>query len=96
MFKPLFDRVLVKRADELSVTKGGIYIPDTIREKPMQGEVVAVGEDVKKVKIGDRALHAKYSGVDITLDSGKYLLIGEKDVLGLIVPEEEVKMVPWE
>jgi len=91
MFKPIFDRLLVKRAEEFSVTKGGIIIPDTSKEKPMQGEVVSIGGDVKAVKPGDIILHAKYAGTDIILDSGDYLILSEKDILGVIVPDKKRK-----
>lgn len=87
MFKPLANRVLVKRSPELSVTEGGIIIPATLQEKPMEGIVYSVGEDVTKVKPEQRILYSKYSGVDIKLRDGDYLIIIEKDILGIIVDE---------
>ena len=84
MFRPLGERVLVKRTPELSITKGGIIIPDSYKEKPMEGTVESFGEEVKRVKKGERILYAKYSGVDIKLREGNYLIIAEKDVLGVI------------
>ena len=84
MFRPLDDKVLVKRTPELSITKGGIIIPDSYKEKPMEGTVESAGEEVKRVKKGERILYAKYSGVDIKLREGNYLIIAEKDILGVI------------
>lgn len=91
MFKPIFDKLLVKRAEEMSMTEGGIIIPETFKEKPMQGEIVSVGNDVKAVKPGDIVLHAKWAGTDIMLDSGDYLILSEKDILGVIVPDKKRK-----
>ena len=91
--RPLYDRVLIKRVEEETKTKGGIIIPDTAKEKPQEGEVVAVGEgrilengkvsslDVKK---GDRILFGKYSGTEIKLDGIEHLIIKEEDILGVI------------
>ena len=91
--RPLYDRVLIKRVEEETKTKGGIIIPDTAKEKPQEGEVVAVGEgrilengkisslDVKK---GDRILFGKYSGTEIKLDGVEHLIIKEEDILGVI------------
>lgn len=89
MFVPLGKRVLVERIPELSETKGGILIPNTFREKPMEGTIVSIGEDVKHVKPRDRILHAKYSGVDIKFRNVDYLILTEEDVLGIIKPETE-------
>src|SRR5688572_11740594 len=91
--RPLQDRVILKRLKEEEKTKGGIIIPDTAKEKPIEGEVVAVGngkvlEDgtVKKldVKVGDRVLFGKYTGNDVMLDGQEHLVIREDDILGVI------------
>ena len=91
--KPLADRLLVKRVDEVETKKSGIIIPDTAKEKPLQGEVVAVGpgrmtEDGKRiamdVKKGDRILIGKYSGTDVKIDGTEYTILREDDVLGIL------------
>ena len=91
--RPLHDRVLVKRVKEEEKTKGGIIIPDTAKEKPIEGEVVAVGngkvlEDgtVKKldVKVGDRVLFGKWSGTEVKIDGQELLIMKESDVMGVI------------
>ncbi len=91
--KPLNDRILVKRLEEESKTKGGIIIPDSAKEKPAQGEVVAVGEgklnDEGKriplqVKAGDRVLFAKYAGTEVKIEDEEHLVMREDDVLGII------------
>jgi chaperonin GroES len=91
--KPLQDRILVQRVEEETKTKGGIIIPDTAKEKPAEGKVVAVGtgkitEDGKKVaielKVGDRILFGKYAGNEIKIDGQEYLIMREDDVLGVI------------
>ena len=91
--RPLQDRIIVKRIDEEETTKGGIIIPDTAKEKPQEGKVVAVGggkvnEDGKvqplDVKKGDRILLGKYSGTEVTLDGEEHLIIREDDVLGIL------------
>ena len=90
---PLQDRVIVKRIQEEEKTKGGIIIPDTAKEKPQEGKVVAVGkgkanEDGKvvplDVKVNDRILFGKYSGSDITIDGEEHLIMREEDILGVI------------
>jgi len=92
--RPLNDRVLVKRLEEEEVTKGGIIIPDTAKEKPAEGEVVAVGpgrlDDKGKrvpveLKKGDRVLFSKYGGTDVKLDGQDYLIMREDDILGVVV-----------
>ena len=92
-FRPLHDRVVVKRVAEEDKTKGGIIIPDTAKEKPIEGEVVAVGngkvlEDgtVKKldVKVGDRVLFGKYSGTEVKLDGEERLIVREDDILAVL------------
>ena len=91
--RPLQDRILVKRIDEEAKTKGGIIIPDTAKEKPSEGKVVAVGKgklsdegkltplDVKK---GDRILFSKYSGTEVNIEGDEHLIIREDDVLGVV------------
>lgn len=92
-FRPLHDRILVKRLTSEEKTKGGIIIPDSAKEKPQEGEVIAVGngkilEEGKKialeVKVGDRVLFGKYSGNEIKLDNEEYVIIREEDVLGIL------------
>ena len=91
--RPLHDRLLVKRIEEKETIKGGIIIPDTAKEKPQEGKVVAVGggkvnEDGKKipldVKAGDKILFGKYSGTDIKIDGEEYLILREDEVLAVI------------
>jgi chaperonin GroES len=91
--RPLHDRVIVKRLEEEQKTKGGIIIPDTAKEKPVEGEVVAVGkgrrtEDGKivalDVKAGDRVLFSKYGGTEIKIDGVEHLIMREDDILGII------------
>jgi chaperonin GroES len=91
--RPLHDRLIVKRFDEEEKTKGGIIIPDNAKEKPQQGEVIAVGsgkvaDDGKKValevKKGDRVLFGKYSGTEIKIDGNEYMMMREEDILGVI------------
>ena len=92
-FRPLHDRVLVKRVKEEEKTKGGIIIPDTAKEKPQEGEVLAVGpgardEDGKRIdmdlKAGDRILFGKWSGTEVKIDGEDLLIMKESDVLGVI------------
>ena len=91
-FRPLGDRVLVKRVEEEEKTKGGIIIPDTAKEKPQQGEVIAVGpgrfEDGKRipldVKKGDKVLMGKYSGSEVKIDGTDYIIIREDEVLAIV------------
>ena len=91
--RPLQDRIIVKRIDEEGTTAGGIIIPDTAKEKPQEGKVIAVGngkvgEDGKlvkpDVKKGDRILFGKYSGTEVDIDGGDHLIMREDDVLGVI------------
>lgn len=91
--RPLQDRVIVKRVEEEEKTKGGIIIPDTAKEKPMEGKVVAVGkgkvlEDGKihplDVKAGDRVLFGKYAGTEVKIDGEEHLIMREDDILGVI------------
>ncbi|MDL1973009.1 MAG: co-chaperone GroES [Deltaproteobacteria bacterium] len=91
--KPLADRVLVKRIEEEAKTKGGIIIPDTAKEKPIKGEVIAVGEgkileNGKKVplsvKAGDKVIFSKYAGTEIKIEDVEHLIMREDDILGII------------
>jgi chaperonin GroES len=91
--RPLHDRIIVKRMEEQEVKKGGIIIPDSAKEKPQEGKVIAVGkgkvsEDGKKipldVKAGDRVLFGKYSGSEVTVNGEEYLIMKEEDVLGIV------------
>ena len=91
--RPLYDRIVVKRIEEQETIKGGIIIPDSAKEKPQEGEVVAVGkgkrlEDGKlvplDVQVGDRILFGKYSGSDIKLDGNEFLIMREDEVLGVL------------
>ena len=90
---PLHDRILVQRIEEEEVRRGGLIIPDSAKEKPQEGKVLAVGkgtvaEDGKKtpldVKAGDRVLFGKYAGSEVTLDGHEYLIMKEEDVLGIL------------
>jgi chaperonin GroES len=92
-FQPLHDRILIKRIDEKETVKGGIIIPDTAKEKPQEGEVIAVGNGKRNedgnivaldVKAGDRILFAKYSGAEIKMDGQEYLILREEEVLGIV------------
>jgi chaperonin GroES len=92
-FRPLHDRVLVKRVEEESKTKGGIIIPDSAKEKPQEGEVVAIGSGQIKedggirpldVKAGDRILFGKWSGTEVTVDGEELLIMKESDILGVL------------
>jgi chaperonin GroES len=92
-FRPLQDRVIVKRIDEEAKSKGGIFIPDTAKEKPQEGKIVAVGkgkagDDGKitplDVKVNDRILFGKYSGTEINFDGEEHLIMREEDILGII------------
>ncbi len=91
--KPLNDRVLVKRTEELQMTKGGIYIPDTAKEKPIEGRIVAVGsgkiaENGNRipltVKEGDRGLFGKYAGTEIKVEGEEHLMMREDDILAIL------------
>ncbi|HMR30036.1 MAG TPA: co-chaperone GroES [Geminicoccaceae bacterium] len=92
-FRPLHDRVVVKRVEEETKTRGGIIIPDTAKEKPMQGEVIAVGPGARNekgeiqaldVKVGDRILFGKWSGTEVKLDGDELLIMKESDIMGVI------------
>ncbi len=100
-FKPLHDRVLVRRIEEDEKTAGGLIIPDSAKEKPQQGEVMAVGDGARKdtgeliplaVKAGDTVLFGKWSGTEVRLDDGKdYLIMKESDILGIIEGKKAAK-----
>ncbi len=92
-FRPLHDRIAVKRIEEEEKTKGGIIIPDTVKEKPMQGEVIAVGTGIRnnegqiqplEVKAGDKVLFGKWSGSEVKIDNDDYLIMKESDIMGII------------
>ncbi|MBF0318556.1 MAG: co-chaperone GroES [Nitrospirae bacterium] len=83
-FKPLKERVFVSYKEELEKTAGGIYVPDTAKEKPQRGKVEAIGSEVKELKVGDEIFFDKYSGSKVQIDSVDYLIIKEEDVLGII------------
>ena len=92
-FRPLHDRVVVRRVDSEEKTKGGIIIPDTAKEKPQEGKVIAVGtgtrsEDGKvtplDVKAGDRILFGKWSGTEVTIDGEELIIMKESDILGIV------------
>jgi chaperonin GroES len=93
--RPLHDRILVKRIEEQETVRGGIIIPDTAKEKPQEGEVIAVGHGKKDedgkyialdVKAGDRILFGKYSGTDIRIGEDEYLILREEEVLAVLEP----------
>ena len=98
--KPLQDRVIIRRIEEGEQIRGGIIIPDTAKEKPQEGEVIAVGEGKKldngervplDIKEGDRVLFGKYAGTEIKLDGDEYLIMREDDILGVIERASENK-----
>ena len=91
--KPLADRVVVKKLETEEKTSGGIVLPDTAKEKPQQGEILAAGPgrlDEKgnrqpmEVKVGDKVLFAKYSGTEVKIDGVEYLILGERDILAIV------------
>ena len=99
-FRPLHDRVLVRRIEEEETTAGGIIIPDTAKEKPIQGEVLAVGPGARdeagnlvplEVKKGDRVLFGKWSGTEVKIDGQELLILKESDLLGIIEGEASVR-----
>ncbi|WP_011582409.1 MULTISPECIES: co-chaperone GroES [Chelativorans] len=99
-FRPLHDRLLVRRIEAEEKTAGGVIIPDTAKEKPQEGEVLAVGPGVRdekgelialEVKVGDRILFGKWSGTEIRLQGEDLLIMKESDVLGILDKEAEVK-----
>ena len=101
MIRPLHDRVFVKRIDEQEQMRGGIIIPDTAKEKPQQGEVIAVGDGKilengarrpLDVKPGDRVLFGKYSGSEVKIDDEEYLIMREDEILGIFTTTAKAKM----
>ncbi|MDT6942005.1 co-chaperone GroES [Brucella pseudogrignonensis] len=99
-FRPLHDRILVRRVESEEKTKGGIIIPDTAKEKPQEGEVIAVGPGSRNesgqiqaldVKVGDRILFGKWSGTEIKINSEDLLIMKESDVMGIIEAQAEQK-----
>ena len=99
-FKPLHDRVLVKRIEQEEKTKGGIIIPDTAKEKPQEGEIIAVGpggrdDDGKviplDVKAGDRVLFGKWSGSEVKIDGEELLIMKESDIMGVLEATKKMK-----
>ena len=91
--RPLYDRILVKRLEEQTKTAGGLYIPDSAKEKPSEGEIVAVGSGTKAedgkvtpldVKAGDRVLFGKWSGTEVKLDGEDLLIMKESDIMGIV------------
>ncbi len=96
-FRPLHDRVVIKRIEAEEKTTGGIIIPDTAKEKPQEGEVIAVGPGGRDesgklipidVKVGDRVLFGKWSGTEVKLDGVEYLIMKESDLMGVLVEAE--------
>ena len=92
-FRPLHDRVLVRRIEAEEKTKGGIIIPDTVKEKPMEGEILAIGSGTRdeqgkvhalEVKVGDRVLFGKWSGTEVKLDGQELLIMKESDIMGVL------------
>ena len=92
-FRPLHDRVVVRRLDEENKTKGGIIIPDTAKEKPMQGEVIAVGPGARNekgeiqkldVQVGDKIIFGKWSGTEMKIDGEELLIMKESDIMGVV------------
>lgn len=99
-FRPLHDRVVVRRIDEEAKTAGGIIIPDTAKEKPMQGEIIAVGPGARdeagklvplEVKTGDVVLFGKWSGTEVKIDGKDLLIMKESDILGIIEGKVKVR-----
>ena len=99
-FRPLHDRVVVRRIEAEEMTSGGIIIPDTAKEKPQKGEVIAVGAGLRDdsgklvelaVKAGDRVLLGKWSGTEVKIDGEDLLIMKENDILGVIEPKAELK-----
>jgi chaperonin GroES len=91
--RPLNDRIIVRRTEEQEQMRGGLYIPDTAKEKPQEGAVIAVGNGkilnsgervAMDIKVGDKVLFGKYSGTEVKLDGEEYLILREEDVLGII------------
>jgi len=101
MFRPLYDRVLVRRIEQDEKSAGGIIIPDTAKEKPMEGEIVAVGSGTRNdsgdfvpldVKVGDRVLFGKWSGTEVKIEGEDLMIMKESDLLGVIEKSESKKL----
>ena len=99
-FRPLHDRVVVRRVEEDTKTTGGIIIPDTAKEKPMEGEVIAVGPGARDesgkivpldLKAGDRVLFGKWSGTEVTIDGEELLIMKESDIMGVLEGTSSVR-----
>jgi chaperonin GroES len=99
-FRPLHDRVVIERIDAEAKTAGGVIIPDTAKEKPQQGKVIAVGPGGRDengklipidVKVGDRILFGKWSGTEVKIDARDYLIMNESDIMGVLVEAEAKK-----
>jgi chaperonin GroES len=99
-FRPLGDRVLIRRVEEEEKTKGGIIIPDTAKEKPQEGEVLAAGPGARDdngkiqpldVRVGDRILFGKWSGTEVKLDGEDLIIMKESDILGVLEPAKKAK-----
>ena len=99
-FRPLHDRIVVRRIDENERTPGGIIIPDTAKEKPMEGEIVAVGPGARDegggilpldIKVGDRVLFAKWSGTEVKISGEELLIMKESDIMGIIIGARKAK-----
>lgn len=99
-FKPLHDRILVRRIDADEKTAGGIIIPDTAKEKPLEGEVIASGDGTRDdngtripldVKVGDNVLFGKWSGTEVSIDGEELLIMKESDVMGIVEQTEVIK-----
>jgi chaperonin GroES len=99
-FRPLHDRVVIRRLEQEERTKSGIIIPDTAKEKPQQGEVIAVGPGARNekgeivaldVKAGDRVLFGKWSGTEVKIDGEEYLIMKESDIMGILEDVEEAR-----
>ena len=88
MIKPLADRVLIQPKEAETKTASGLYIPDTAKEKPSEGKVLAVGpgkkDEPREVKVGDEVIYGKYSGTEVTVDDVKYLIVKQSDILAIL------------
>lgn len=83
-FQPLGKRVLIERVEESKTTASGIIIPDNAKEKPLNGKVIAVSEEIKSISINDTVVFGKYAGSELSLDGKEYLVMEDKDILGII------------
>jgi chaperonin GroES len=83
-FQPLGKRVLIERVEEATTTASGIIIPDNAKEKPLNGKVIAVSKEVKEISVNDTVVFSKYAGSELTLDGKEYLVMEDKDILGVL------------